>query len=652
MIREVPFVVGAALLLAATSALADCSDGACVPGGGPERTDCLAEFRAPRPNVPFFDPTRRKQKPPKEVRCFDGDAGCDVDGEVDGACTFPVDVCVAAIDPALPGCSAGGVQSATLRVKKGDPGTLVADVAALAPATGTACSAGGRVTVALKPRKKGGFKAGKALVKVVAKGGAGTDRDKLKLRCLPREWPTHGYDPRNRRASPAATGITPATVNQLEPAWTLDLGAQVTSTPLLAHGLLYVTAWDGVLYAVNPRNGKVKWRFETGSRQGIKNSAAVTADGRVVVNAGVGDVFCLDARRGRLLWQTNVGNRDEDYVWGAPTVAKGRVFVGIAGDNDNPASVGRLVALDLDTGAPLWEYTTVPERVCETDTGTTCATSADCPDGGACVEGLGAGVTAAPAVLPDGDSIVMNTVGSYTFPSIGDSDSIMRFDAATGAVLWRNRVTPPEQFGACELDSTMECGTSSACGAFGECRRQPVFHDVGFLNGPMLVEDTAGRKLVVSGSKDGSLYALDQETGALVWKKEILPLPTIAVWGLFNGAIGFADGLVYAALHGHADSATNPAKHLKVFDVDDGSVVWEDEIGASWGDVAIAGGVLYTGTQAANEFYAYDAATGTRLRTFDMDGTVAGGAAVLGDRLYIPWGVLTNTGGVQAWTLP
>jgi hypothetical protein len=47
-----------------------------------------------------------------------------------------------------------------------------------------------------------------------------------------------------------------------------------------------------------------------------------------------------------------------------------------------------------------------------------------------------------------------------------------------------------------------------------------------------------------------------------------------------------------------------------------------------------------------------EAATDTPLRIFDMVGTVAVGAAVLRDRLYIPWGVLTNTGGVQAWTLP
>ncbi|MEJ2207372.1 MAG: PQQ-binding-like beta-propeller repeat protein, partial [Gemmatimonadota bacterium] len=315
MYRLLPYLIGAALALGGASAFADCTDGACVPGGGPERTDCLAEFLAPRPNFPFFDPTRSKQKKAKEVRCFDGDAGCDVDGEADGACTFPVDVCVAAVDPALPGCSAGGVESVALKVKKGEVGSLVADVAALAPSTGTACSSGGQVAVPLKPRKKGGFKAGKALVKVTAKGGAGKDKDKLKLRCLPREWPTHGYDPRNRRASPAETGITSATVDDLEPAWSLDIGSAVTSTPTVAHGLVYVTSWNGMLYAIDPRKGKVKWTFETQGLAGIQSSAAVTADGRVLIADGNVNVHALDAKKGKLLWSRNIGTPPVDHVW-------------------------------------------------------------------------------------------------------------------------------------------------------------------------------------------------------------------------------------------------------------------------------------------------------------------------------------------------
>jgi outer membrane protein assembly factor BamB len=293
--------------------------------------------------------------------------------------------------------------------------------------------------------------------------------------------------------------------------------------------------------------------------------------------------------------------------------------------------------------------------ICRTDTQVECTTSADCPFDGACLPGLGAAITATVAIDPTGTQVYMNTVGSQKFPSIGDSDSMLRFDAATGALVWRNRVTPPEQFGYCEADTALECGTGSACGAFGPCVTKAFYHDFGFLNGPMLVEDTSGRPLVVSGSKDGSLYAFDPDTGDVVWREEILPVPvspSFAAWGLFNGAIGFADGLVYGALYGHLSSATEPADHLKAFDVDDGAVVWEDDIGPSWGGIALAGGVVYAGTQASDEFFAYDAATGARLRSFAMSTNVAGAATVVGDTLFIPYGSLGAGGGVQAWRLP
>jgi outer membrane protein assembly factor BamB len=640
VICQIAFVVGLVILLGATPALADCSDGACVPGGGPERTDCLAEFRAPRPNFPFFDPTRQKQKRAKEVRCFDGDAGCDVDGEVDGACTFPVDVCLAATDPALPGCTAGGVDRAALKVRKGEVGSLVADVAALVPTAETACSTGGRVTVALKARKKGGFKSGKALVKVIAKGGAGKDKDKLKLRCLPREWPTHGYDPRNRRASPADTGITPATIDDLELAWSLDIGSAVTSTPTVAHGLVYVTSWNGTLYAVNPKKGKVKWTFETEGPAGIQSSAAVTADGRVLIADGNVNVHALDAKKGKLLWTRNIGTPPVDHVWASVQLAHGAAYIGVSAFLDDPATPGRLYALDLDTGEVQWSFKTVPDRICRTDTQVECTTSADCPFGGECTEGLGAAVTATVAVDPTGTQVYMNTVGSQKFPSIGDSDSMMRFDAATGDVVWRNRVNAPEQFGYCEEDTAIDCSTGSACGAFGPCTTKFFYHDFGFLNGPMLVADGTGRSLVVSGSKDGSLYAFDPDTGDVVWREEILPEPVspgFAAWGLFNGAIGFANGLVYGALYGHLRASQEVPDHMKAFHVEDGTVAWEDDIGPSWGDIAVAGGVVYAGTQET---------------PFSMPTSVTGGATIVGDLLLIPYGEIGPGGGVQAWRLP
>jgi outer membrane protein assembly factor BamB len=84
----------------------------------------------------------------------------------------------------------------------------------------------------------------------------------------------------------------------------------------------------------------------------------------------------------------------------------------------------------------------------------------------------------------------------------------------------------------------------------------------------------------------------------------------------------------------------------------DGSLVWSDDVEPSWGDVTIANGVVFGGSQGSFELYAYDAATGTRLATFPMpDGAnVPGGAAVVDGWLYTGYGVF-GPGGLRAYAL-
>jgi hypothetical protein len=73
------------------------SDGTsyCVPGGGPPRTDCLAEWYVA--GAPFSDTGGRTQ-----VFCRPG-ASCDADGSAtDSVCTFRLAICLNNADPSLP----------------------------------------------------------------------------------------------------------------------------------------------------------------------------------------------------------------------------------------------------------------------------------------------------------------------------------------------------------------------------------------------------------------------------------------------------------------------------------------------------------------------------------------------------------------------
>lgn len=453
--------------------------------------------------------------------------------------------------------------------------------------------------------------------------------------------------------------ITPANAAQLELAWDFPAQSGVTADPVVTDDFVYAGSWDNTLYALDPRTGALKWSFrvEGGGIQGAVTLLPGSTD--ILFGDGWSTVYRLDGRTGAVRWQTRVGDKSVDQIWSAVAVGGGRVFAGIASHSDNPCTNGRTAALDLETGDVLWQRQNIPDRVCRTDTTIACDDSSDCPANGECLQARGAGVTASPAVSADGKWVYANTVGCYTFPSIGDEDSIMKLDAATGATEWLNRVVPPEQFGYCAQDKSIDCGTDAVCGDKGPCQEKGAYHDFGFLNGPLLldIEDARGRpqKVLVSGAKHGSLYAFDEKTGDIVWQNAVLPVPTppgFAGFGLFNGALAFENGRIYAALFQMIPKANPEPPHLQAFDVQTGETLWTAEIGRAYAHVGVKNDVLFTGTNDVPDFYVYDAARGERLKTFQLPATSSSRAAISGDTVFVGYGILSNVGGVRAYRLP
>jgi outer membrane protein assembly factor BamB len=681
----------------AFSTWAACPPSCPIPGGSKLETDCLAEYgsSAMRLNSPSFDPA--KPKPAKEHRCFDGEAGCDLDGVVNWQCAFDIDVCLRNADPAIPECTVEDVVEVKV---KGNPlkvpalGDLQTAVDALVPATSNVCTDGVTLILPLKgPDMNGVLKRNKVKVSLAATGSSGAkDNDTLRLSCVPHNWPDHGYDHANRRSTTAESLVGVSNVSQLMPEWSFLTGGPVSATPTVDSDHVYVASWDGIVYALDRTTGKAAWEFDTGSAVGLglQSSVTVTADGRVVVGDSTGQVFCLKAKNGDLLWQAGaIGPLDpaDTHIWASPRIANGRVFVGVASHNDEPCVRGHMFAFDLDTGAELWRYATVPEGICHADTtigcsddtpcpaggspcqidfcdnnpqnacttnadcptlfsgpgvcitdqrcgfepSLTCTTNADCP---ACIEAVGGGVTATPAVSADGETLYLATVGCLSAPSVGNSDSIIALDADSGAEIWVHRTQPIEQV------------------ADG-----PFYHDYGFLNGPILADFDDGLggtiEIAVAGSKDGTLYAVDPADGTPVWSNPVAAPGEFAGFGLFNAPIAHDGQRFYAALYGAPPFAGWPGAndHLFAFNEGDGSAAWSDQIGLSWGATTVANGVVYMGTNAAQAFYAYDAASGVRIHTLSVPGTVTGGAAIVDGTVYVPYGLGTPAG-LVAFSLP
>ena len=118
----------------------------------------------------------------------------------------------------------------------------------------------------------------------------------------------------------------------------------IQSSPAVSGGTVYVGARDGFLYAVDARDGRLRWRVDH-KVSWIITSPAVS-DG--VIYAGSSDARFAQAldTAGKELWRFNA----DAVVWSSPAVAGAVVYFG--------DGVGRLHAVDRRTGVERWAFRT------------------------------------------------------------------------------------------------------------------------------------------------------------------------------------------------------------------------------------------------------------------------------------------------------
>ena len=133
-----------------------------------------------------------------------------------------------------------------------------------------------------------------------------------------------------------------------------------------AEVLYFSLPWN-VMVAVDARTGQIKWRWDPEvPRQHIQglccgpvNRGMAIYNGRVYAGLLDGRVVALDQETGRPIWST------QDTVPGGDTiltsavrVVKGKVIVGSSGPDQ--AVRGYFSAYDAETGKRVWRFYTVP----------------------------------------------------------------------------------------------------------------------------------------------------------------------------------------------------------------------------------------------------------------------------------------------------
>jgi alcohol dehydrogenase (cytochrome c) len=197
----------------------------------------------------------------------------------------------------------------------------------------------------------------------------------LRSRAEPQNWLTYYGAYNGQRFSPLDQ-INTGNVVQLRPAWVFQQGViglvanpatySFEATPIVVDGVMYVSGWDGYVWALDARTGQLLWEYRHSIPLDVPlccgnvNRGVAVAKGKVFVATANGHLVALDATNGRPVWQqVFVDIRAGESATVAPLVVKNLVIVGSSGAEYGVR--GHIDAFDLDTGRRAWRRYNVPK---------------------------------------------------------------------------------------------------------------------------------------------------------------------------------------------------------------------------------------------------------------------------------------------------
>ena len=322
------------------------------------------------------------------------------------------------------------------------------------------------------------------------------------------DWLTYGMTPGETRYSPAKQ-IDATNVSRLGLAWSYDLGAgggNQEGTPLEWNGNIYgITNWS-VVFSIDARTGKERWRWDPEVNQtavrpkvccGIVNRGIALYQGKVIAPVIDGRLEALDAETGKPLWEARVAYPQDNYsVTMAPRIAKGKVIVGVSGA-EYPVR-GFFSAFDANTGALAWKFYTIPGDPSKPFENPALKKAAETWSGDWWKLGGGGTVWDGVAYDPEADLVYVGTGNGGPWPeelrkSKGKDNlyvcSILAVKPDTGELKWYYQNTPGDSW---DFDSVQ-----------------------GFILTDLTINGRP-RKVIMQANKNGFFYVLDRVTGAFI----------------------------------------------------------------------------------------------------------------------------------------
>ena len=336
------------------------------------------------------------------------------------------------------------------------------------------------------------------------------------------EW--SGWAPENTNTRYLSdTRLSPEQVRSLQLKWAFvfpDTATTLSSEnqPTVSNGRLYISSRAGIVYALDAYSGCIHWSFEADS--GIR-SAIVVADKRVLFGDYQANVYALDASRGELIWKSTIDQQATARVSGNITVNANKVFIPVSSMQETYGAHkkipccrfrGSVVALDLANGEQIWKTYMIDTAAIEIGT-TVLGIKRYGPSG--------VPVWSVPTVDARRNLLYISTGNQYTEPVVEESDAIVALDLDTGEKRWLRNFAPEHMdnqdvyhFG-CEAWVDETRSTCSPINPKGQGDRE-------FGAPAVLTTLVDGSEILLAGSKDGMMYALDPDrNGELIWKKRL-----------------------------------------------------------------------------------------------------------------------------------
>lgn len=386
-------------------------------------------------------------------------------------------------------------------------------------------------------------------------------------------WTTFGYDREATRYVPEGElGLTTEGMSNLEVEWAIAFPrtTNVSATPVSVGPTVFINAGNQ-LAAFDTEDDCVKWTYDGGFSRSPLTYGEIDGTPAILYAVGRKEVDAVNALTGERIWRVEGQPKrgDGGSIRPGITLYGDKVIVPISasgvggGGNYCCTGHGAVVVLNASDGSWVWEYHTMEEA---TDNGMV-------NSAGQKMRGpSGAPIWTPPTVDVKRNRVIVTTGENTSLPATETSDAIIALDLDTGEVDWLFQAMQEDLW-------NMHCrGTTETAGPNCPWHWQDgeIGRDFDFGSAAVIATTTidgAEKDLVLAGQKSGHLWALDAETGELVWSQRVgegTPLGGNH-WGIAvdeeKAYLTINDVLSYGA------TAAMPGVYA--FDLSTGEMTWE-----------------------------------------------------------------------------